>query len=209
MINFQELEKVAEFKNGDLNWLEGRDINAVYVILVGDECYIGSSHYTYLRIGQHLDKLLKGEHHSCKLQEKFNAVGEFEIYSLDRGIEKNKLQLVEQKYIQEYKPTLNVASTKTKKTFHRIKELIKEKGYTQQSLAEKLGMTRVGLTQLVNGKPSYPTLEKIAEALGVEMWELFKSKSEIVEEIAEEKKNTITCPRCGAKFDFRQEEEQP
>ena len=78
-----------------------------------------------------------------------------------------------------------------------IKELIKEKGYTQQGLAEKLGMTRVGLTQLVNGKPSYPTLEKIAEALGVEMWELFKSKSEIVEEIAEEKKNTVPCPYCG------------
>lgn len=80
---------------------------------------------------------------------------------------------------------------------HRIKELIKEKGYTQQELAEKLGMSRVGLTQLVNSKPSYPTLEKIAEALGVEMWELFKSKSEIVEEIKEEKKNTVPCPYCG------------
>ena len=84
---------------------------------------------------------------------------------------------------------------------HRIKELIKEKGYTQQELAEKLGMSRVGLTQLVNSKPSYPTLEKIAEALGVEMWELFKSKSEIVEEIKEETKNTIPCPYCGKPID--------
>lgn len=83
---------------------------------------------------------------------------------------------------------------------HRIKELIKEMGYTQQELADKLGISRVGLTQLVNGKPSYPTLEKIAEALGVEMWELFKSKSEIVEEITEETKNTIRCPKCGARF---------
>ena len=33
MINFQELEKVAEFKNGELNWLEGRDINAARNIL--------------------------------------------------------------------------------------------------------------------------------------------------------------------------------
>lgn len=90
--------------------------------------------------------------------------------------------------------TINLGGNKME---HRIKELIKEKGYTQQGLAEKLGMTRVGLTQLVNGKPSYPTLEKIAEALGVEMWELFKSKSEIVEEIAEEKKNTVPCPYCG------------
>ena len=90
---------------------------------------------------------------------------------------------------------------------HRIKELIKEKGYTQQELADKLGISRVGLTQLVNGKPSYPTLEKIAEALDVEMWELFKSKSEIVEEITEETKNTIRCPKCGARFVLDEKEE--
>lgn len=47
MIEFDKIEKVAEYKDGDLNWLEGRDINAVYVILVGDEYYIGSSHYVY------------------------------------------------------------------------------------------------------------------------------------------------------------------
>ena len=90
---------------------------------------------------------------------------------------------------------------------HRIKELIKEKGYTQQELAEKLGISRVGLTQLVNGKPSYPTLEKIAEALGVEMYELFKSKSEIVEEITEETRSTIRCPKCGARFVLDEKEE--
>ena len=90
---------------------------------------------------------------------------------------------------------------------HRIKELIKEKGYTQQELADKLGISRVGLTQLVNGKPSYPTLEKIAEALEVEMWELFKSKSEIVEEITEETRNTICCPKCGARFVLDEKEE--
>ena len=84
---------------------------------------------------------------------------------------------------------------------HRIKELIKEKGYTQQELAEKLGMSRVGLTQLVNSKPSYPTLEKIAEALSVEMWELFASKEEIVNQ----DKNIITCPKCGAKFELKEE----
>ena len=81
---------------------------------------------------------------------------------------------------------------------HRIKELIKEKGFTQQSLADKLGMSRIGLTQLVNGKPSFPTLEKIAEALDVPMWQLFATREEIVGE--EQDDNSITCPKCGARF---------
>ena len=202
MINFQELEKVAEFKNGELNWLEGRDVNAVYVILVGDEYYIGSSHYTYLRIGQHLNELLKGEHHSCKFQEKFNAVGEFEVYSLDRGIEKNKLQLVEAKYIKEFKPSLNIALTSPKKGMeHRIKELIKEKGYTQEQFAQKMGVSRMSLVKTLSGNPSYETFQRIAEALGVEMWELFASKEEIVSK----DKNTIICPKCGARFELKEE----
>lgn len=81
---------------------------------------------------------------------------------------------------------------------HRIKELIKEKGFTQQSLADKLGMSRVGLSQLVNGKPSFPTLEKIAKALDVPMWQLFVTREEIVGE--EKEDNCITCPKCGARF---------
>ena len=62
---------------------------------------------------------------------------------------------------------------------HRIKELIKEKGYTQQEFADLLGMSRVGLAQIVNGKPSYPTLEKISNALDITMWQLFASPEEV------------------------------
>ena len=93
----------------------------------------------------------------------------------------------------------------------RIKDILKERDMTQQQFAEVLGITRSALTQQLSGKPSLTTLEKIAEALGVEMWELFKSKSEIVEEIAEEKKNTIPCPYCGRDINvslLRKEEEQ-
>ena len=61
---------------------------------------------------------------------------------------------------------------------HRIKELIKEKGYTQQEFADLLGMSRVGLAQIVNGKP-------------------FASPDEVK---GEEDNNTITCPKCGTKF---------
>lgn len=85
---------------------------------------------------------------------------------------------------------------------HRIKELIKEKGYTQQEFANKLEMTRVGLSQLINGKPSYPTLEKIAKALDVPMWQLFASPEEV-----HPKKDSLslTCPHCGKDINLKVE----
>ena len=87
-------------------------------------------------------------------------------------------------------------------------DLIKEKGYTQQEFADKLGMTRVGLSQLINGKPSYPTLEKIASALEVPMWELFASPNDIHPQA-----KTIICPHCQkpipVEVDIKVNEEQP
>ena len=82
---------------------------------------------------------------------------------------------------------------------HRIKELIREKGYTQQQFADKLGINRVALNYHLNGKPSYPTLENIAEALGVEMWELFTTREEILAKSPGE----ITCPYCEKRFSLK------
>lgn len=81
----------------------------------------------------------------------------------------------------------------------RIKELIKEKGFTQKDFAEKLGMTTQGLTQIMVGKPSLTTMEKIASALGVEVWELLISRDEVVSAEATHQKdnNSIICPHCG------------
>lgn len=74
---------------------------------------------------------------------------------------------------------------------HRIKELIKEKGYTQETFAKKLGITRGGFIQLLES-PSYPSLERIATALDVDMWQLFASPVEVAKETKGE-----TCPYCG------------
>ncbi len=84
----------------------------------------------------------------------------------------------------------------------RIKEVIKEKGYTQKEFAEKLGMSTVGLAQIVAGKPSYTTLEKIADALGVEIWELLVSKDEIV---GKKDALSLTCPHCGKSINIKVE----
>ncbi len=54
-----------------------------------------------------------------------------------------------------------------------IKSMIKQKGYSVTSLAEKLGMTQISLSRIINGNPTIETLQKIANALDVEVVELF------------------------------------
>lgn len=56
----------------------------------------------------------------------------------------------------------------------RIKEILKEKGVTQTELADKIGITQVGLNRMINGNPTAETLLKIAEALDVDIRELFE-----------------------------------
>ena len=82
---------------------------------------------------------------------------------------------------------------------HRIKEVIKEKGYTITSLAEKLNITRESLSRMIVS-PSYPTLEKIASALDVSMWQLFESPENIPSNNA-----SITCPKCGNEIKIKVE----
>lgn len=61
---------------------------------------------------------------------------------------------------------------------NRIKEVIKKKGFTIKSLADKLGIARESLSRMIVS-PSYPTLEKIATALDVPIWQLFASPEDV------------------------------
>ena len=72
----------------------------------------------------------------------------------------------------------------------RIKEIIKEKGMTIQSLADKMGINRVNLSSSINGNPTIETLGKIASAIGVPVTDLFERPDT----------DTITCPNCGKRF---------
>lgn len=62
----------------------------------------------------------------------------------------------------------------------RIKELLKEKGITQQELSDILGVSYQSIKQTLNA-PSVTTstLEKIATALNVPLWQLFASPDEV------------------------------
>lgn len=69
----------------------------------------------------------------------------------------------------------------------RIKENCALKGITQKELATQLDISEVTLSRATNGNTSLETLEKIANALGVPVSELFEAPKEGV----------ITCPHCG------------
>ena len=58
----------------------------------------------------------------------------------------------------------------------RIKEVIKEEGLSVQEVADRMGITRVGLSQHINGNPSAEVLERIANAMNVSIWRFFASK---------------------------------
>ena len=47
-----------------------------------------------------------------------------------------------------------------------IKRTIKANGLTVKEVAEKMGITPVGLSQHINGNPSVEVLERIAAAIG-------------------------------------------
>lgn len=59
----------------------------------------------------------------------------------------------------------------------RIKDVCKEKGITVSQLAEKMGIKQESLSRAINGNPTLETLEKIANALGVDITQLFAPSS--------------------------------
>lgn len=69
----------------------------------------------------------------------------------------------------------------------RIKEILKERGILFKELAEKLGITDIALRASLSGNPTIGTLQKVADALGVPVTELF----------APTPTDTIRCPHCG------------
>lgn len=78
----------------------------------------------------------------------------------------------------------------------RIKEVCKEKGVKVMDLSTMIGVSQTNTSNIINGKvnPSLETLEKIASALNVPMWQLFASPEEIQ---PQSDGVSITCPNCG------------
>lgn len=71
----------------------------------------------------------------------------------------------------------------------RIKEILKSKGMTAKALAGIMGVSEASLSLTIKAgaNPSLQTLQRIADALGMSVPELFEAPKEGV----------ITCPHCG------------
>ena len=59
----------------------------------------------------------------------------------------------------------------------RVKEVCKEKGVTLAEVASKIGVAQASLSKMLGGNPTIGTLEKIADALGVQVTELFEKSN--------------------------------
>lgn len=75
----------------------------------------------------------------------------------------------------------------------RIKEVLKAKGMTAATLAKKIGITPAALSQSLSNNPTFDRLKEIANALGVDLPELFASS-----------KNIVRCPHCGAVLELKE-----
>ena len=83
----------------------------------------------------------------------------------------------------------------------RIKENLKENGCTQQMLADKMNVSLSAVKQMVSAESlTTSTLEKIATALNVPMWQFFASPEEV-----QPKKDgaSLTCPHCGKNINIK------
>lgn len=79
----------------------------------------------------------------------------------------------------------------------RIKDVLKEKGITQQMLADKMNVSLSAVKQMVSANSlTTTTLEKIATALEIPIWQLFVSPSDVAFN-----GTTIKCPNCGREFE--------
>ena len=76
-----------------------------------------------------------------------------------------------------------------------VKTVIKQKGFTMEAVAKKMGITRVTLAQNLSRNPTVGTLQKIADVIGCKGGDFFIDDMDIKED-----ENTIICPHCRKKI---------
>lgn len=60
---------------------------------------------------------------------------------------------------------------------HKLKEVLPTLGISQKELANRIGMTEVGMSKLINGTTTKATLEKIANELSIDISDIMVEES--------------------------------
>lgn len=80
-----------------------------------------------------------------------------------------------------------------------VKSVIKEKGWTIEGVASKLGISRVTLSQNLSRNPTIRTLQRIADVIGCRVGDFF------LDEIDMNQAGT-KCPHCGKPINIKIEQ---
>ena len=70
--------------------------------------------------------------------------------------------------------------------------MIKAHGYTLIDVANKMEITKGGISQIVNGSPNVKTLRTIADIVGCKIGDFFTDEMTEVESAP-----VMRCPHCG------------
>lgn len=85
-----------------------------------------------------------------------------------------------------------------------IQAVIKAKGFTQNQVAEALGVTKSSLSQSVhNDNTSIKMMKRIADVIGCKVGDFFRDEIE-----PEATTPSLFCPKCGARLRLVEEETQ-
>ncbi|MDL2262468.1 helix-turn-helix domain-containing protein [Bacteroidales bacterium OttesenSCG-928-I21] len=74
-----------------------------------------------------------------------------------------------------------------------IKKEIKKRGLSVQEIAERMGISKIGLSQHINRNPTIDTLKRIADAIGCDVSDFFDKKNEDI----------LKCPHCGKEINIK------
>jgi transcriptional regulator with XRE-family HTH domain len=77
-----------------------------------------------------------------------------------------------------------------------IDKILKEKHLSKTDLAKRMKLSRESLYRILSGNPTLDNINKLADALGVPITDLFEQPTG----------DTITCPKCGAKLEIKAKE---
>ncbi len=81
-----------------------------------------------------------------------------------------------------------------------IKKAIKTRGLEVREVAQRMGITPTGLSQHINGNPSVDVLQRIANAVGCDISDLFTKPRE--------EETVISCPHCGKPITIKAQKDE-